>query len=74
MVFRLSLCFGALNVTMSGIDISVPMPFHAQIDETFSGGLRFAGPLAQTATLGVLHDTISSDRFSRRRGQHAGRQ
>src|SRR5258708_34625815 len=41
---------------------------------TFSGALRFAGPLAQTATLGVLHDTISSDRFSRRRGQHAGRQ
>jgi GNAT superfamily N-acetyltransferase len=31
-VSRVSLCFGAVNVTMSGIDISVPMPFHAQID------------------------------------------
>jgi GNAT superfamily N-acetyltransferase len=33
-VSRVSLCFGAVNVTMSGIDISVPMPFHAQIDES----------------------------------------
>jgi FMN phosphatase YigB (HAD superfamily) len=28
---------------MSGIDISVPMPFHAQIDETFSAGLNLPG-------------------------------